>query len=493
MSKGKYKLHPAAVIINFVKALKDLMIPIIILVVANGFNFNFDVRDKEFIGDLIPILFVFAFVLISFVNGLIKWWTFTYWFEDRELRVEYGLFVKKKRYIPFDRIQSLNYKEGIFHRIFGLVQVMVETAGSKNGKPEAELTAITKPAAQQIEEEMKRAKQQDGSTTGEMESEVVVISPPAKLIHKMSTKDLLLLATTSNGIGVVLAGIIAVVSQFADLIPFEEIYDEMAHLVKFGVLFIALIVIMSLIIAWLISVAMTFLSYYDFTVTEEEERLVITRGLLEKKRITIPLNRVQAVKIVENPFRQILGLATVVVESAGGGFGNEKDKKIVLFPLISKKDALKPLSELFPTFDFSYTMQIHSPEKARPFFYRLNIFWTIPIMAIVSYLFYPYGLLVLLGFIPVALIGIWQHQTAGFTIEGQQLTIVSRSISRVTFFAQKHRIQVVQQSQSCFQKRKQLASARIVVMSSGMQGAAAKAYHMEEHHIDNIMKWYERS
>ena len=40
-----------------------------------------------------------------------------YWFEDSELRVEYGLFVKKKRYIPFDRIQSLNYKEGIFHQI----------------------------------------------------------------------------------------------------------------------------------------------------------------------------------------------------------------------------------------------------------------------------------------------------------------------------------------------------------------------------------------
>ena len=114
-------------------------------------------------------------------------------------------------------------------------------------------------------------------------------------------------------------------------------------------------------------------------------------------------------------------------------------------------------------------------------------------MALVSYLFYPYGLLVLLGFIPVGIIGIWQHQTAGFTIVGQQLTIVSRGISRVTFFAQKHRIQVVQQSQSYFQKRKQLASARIVVMSSGMQGAVAKAYHMEEQHIDDVMQWYERT
>ena len=64
----------------------------------------------------------------------------------------------------------------------------------------------------------------------------------------------------------------------------------------------------------------SFLNYYDFTVTEKNNRLIITRGLLEKKRVTIPLHRVQAVKIVENPFRQMLGLATVVVESAGGSF-----------------------------------------------------------------------------------------------------------------------------------------------------------------------------
>ena len=40
-------------------------------------------------------------------------------------------YLLKKRYIPFERIQSLNYNEGVFHRIFGLVKVQVETAGSK--------------------------------------------------------------------------------------------------------------------------------------------------------------------------------------------------------------------------------------------------------------------------------------------------------------------------------------------------------------------------
>ena len=85
------------------------------------------------------------------VSGIIKWKRFRYWFEEEELRIEYGLFVKKKRYIPFERIQSLNYTEGIFHRPFGLVKVKVETAGGGATKEaDAELTAITKEAAEQI-------------------------------------------------------------------------------------------------------------------------------------------------------------------------------------------------------------------------------------------------------------------------------------------------------------------------------------------------------
>lgn len=487
MSNKKYKLHPATTIINFIKAFKDLLVPIVILLVANGFKINIDIHDENFIGQLITIILLFLFVIYSLINGILKWWTFTYWFEDSELRVEYGLFIKKKRYIPFDRIQSLNYKEGILHRLFGLVQVMVETAGSKNGKPEAELTAVTKQAADQIEREMRKAKQV--TTTLEEVEEIVVA--PVKVVHKMTTGELLLLATTSSGIGVVIAGMLAVVSQFADLIPFDLIYEEVSYLIKYSFLIISLLVVVALFLSWIFSVCMTFLSYYDFTVTEENERLIITRGLLEKKRITIPLNRIQAVKIVENPFRQLLGLATVVVESAGGGFGGEAEKKIVLFPLISKKAALQPLRELFTQFDFTFIPEVQSPKRARPFFYRLDLFWLIPVIVALCYFFFPYGFLSLLFIIPILLLGVWQHKTAGFKITEQQLMIISRNISRVTFFAEKNRIQVVQSNQSYFQKRKNIVTARIVVMS-GMNGASAKARHMEQQHIEEILHWYER-
>ncbi|MER2127583.1 PH domain-containing protein [Solibacillus sp.] len=490
MSNEKFKLHPIAAIIHVVKALKDLLIPIVIILVANGGNINLDYRSEDFFGEMVPLLFLVVILLWTIFSGLIKWWTFVYWFEESELRVEYGLFVKKKRYIPFDRIQNLNYKEGIFHRIFKLVEVQVETAGSKNGKPEAELTAVTRVAADEVEQRMKRAKQKQ-QPIEESEQQSIEETPPSTFIHKMKVPELLLLATTSSGIGVVLAGVFAVVSQFAEFIPFDSIYDELAFLMKYSFVVVAILIALGLLLTWVISVGLTFLNYYNFTVSKEQERLIITRGLIEKKRVTIPLNRVQAIKIVENPFQQLLGLASVAVESAGGGFSGEADKKIILFPLIAKKEALAPLSALFPDYDFTLMPQVVPPKKAQPFFYRIDFVWLVPLIGLVSYFFYPYGLLSLLLVVPILLLGKWQFKTTGYTLFDHQIMIQSRMISRVTFFAMKKRIQVTQGRQTYFQKRREIGTAKIIVMS-GMTGASASVRHVEQQEVERILGWYEQ-
>lgn len=168
------------------------------------------------------------------------------------------------------------------------------------------------------------------------------------MIYHMSIRDLLVLATTSGGIGVVLSGLAAVASQFSDIIPYEAVFHELTDFVKIGAFLVALTVMFILIVAWVVSVIITLINYYDYTVRIEEEKLIITKGLLEKKRITLPLNRIQAIRIVENPLRQLTGFATVIVESAGGNGESGNDKKIALFPLIKKQDCMQTLEATLP-------------------------------------------------------------------------------------------------------------------------------------------------
>lgn len=489
MSKEIYRLHPVSAIITSVKALKSMILPMVIIIITNGFNFSFNIRSDHFFETILLFGVWGGIAVLALIGGVIKWRTFVYWFEDGELRVRYGLFVKKKRYIPFERIQSLNYNEGIFHRLFGLVKVQVETAGSKNGKPEVELTAIRKVAADTIELEMQRAKVQEVNLHDLENIMTSAEEMKAPIIYHMSVRDLLVLATTSGGIGVVLSGLVAILSQFSDIIPYETLFHELENFVKIGVFLVALTVMFVLMVAWLMSVVITLVNYYEYTVRIEEEKLIITKGLLEKKRITLPLNRIQGIRIVENPLRQLTGFATVVVESAGGNGESGKDKKIALFPLIKKKDCIQSLAGIFPEMNWEPTL-IRSPKRARPFFYRIDFVWLVPVIGACSYFFYPYGLLSLLLVPLLILLGIWQHKTAGYMLDNKQLIMQYRIFSRITFFMEKKRIQSLQSSQTYFQKRKNVMSVKATVMS-GVTGTAGNVSSIEQLDVDKIFAWYE--
>ncbi len=490
MSKEINRLHPISAVITSVKALKSMILPIVIIIVSNGFNFSLNFRSDHFFDTILLFGVWGVAALLALIGGIIKWRTFVYWFEDGELRVTYGLFVKKKRYIPFERIQSLNYNEGIFHRLFGLVKVQVETAGSKGGKPEVELTAIRKAAADVIELEMRRAKNETVLQRDDQEQvQIMEEARSTPTIYHMSMRDLLVLATTSGGIGVVLSGLAAVASQFSDIIPYETVFHELADFVKVGAFLIALTVMLVLIVAWVVSVVITLINYYDYTVRIEDNKLIITKGLLEKKRITLPLNRIQAIRIVENPLRQLTGFATVVVESAGGNGEDGNDKKITLFPLIKKHDCLQTLDQLFPDMDWNPTF-IRSPKNARPFFYRIDFIWLVPVIGACSYFFYPYGLLSLLLIPLTILLGIWQHKTAGFQINGKQLAMQYRVFSRITLIMEKKRIQSIESTQSFFQKRKNVMSIKATVMS-GATGTKGSVSSLEQQDAEKILTWYE--
>ncbi|WP_084243393.1 PH domain-containing protein [Planomicrobium okeanokoites] len=495
MSDTRYKLHPVSAFINFMKSLKELIIPFIVIFGVNIFRDGgmSAMFSQGWIG-LLPLLIGLVVVLFSLIIGIIKWKRFVYWFEDGELRIEYGLFVKKKRYIPFERIQSLNYTEGIFHRPFNLVKVRVETAGSgKIGEAEAELTAINREDADRIEKEMEHAKHRGVPTMGPHEAveesveEIGEAKKEVKTLYRMSMKELLILATTSGGIGVVISAVAVFLSQFSDLIPYETIYEEVMLFLRFGYLIAALAVFAGLLVAWIISVILTVLANYQFTIQVDDDHIYITRGLLEKKKISVPFKRIQGIKVSRNPLRELFGYAVVTVESAGGSMGG-KDEKIRLFPLVKQAHMLPILAELFPDMQFQPELT-KAPKRSVHFYYRLDFLWLLPVIGLMSYFFFPYGLLSLLIVPPVIAIGVWQHRTTGYALTGRQLTMEFRGFSKHTFYVWKKRVQAVNVLQTYFQRKKDLASIQATI-KSGMLGYSARINYMEKDDATRILDWY---
>ncbi|WP_456272673.1 PH domain-containing protein [Bacillus sp. AK031] len=481
MMSEKKRLHPISAVANFLKQLKELILPIIFLFFLN--------RGEEATGFFkwLPFLITGAMLIFLLVSGIIKWLRFSYWIEDGELRIEYGLFVKKKRYIPFERIQSLNLTEGILQRPFGLVKVKIETAGSSDkSQAEAELTAISKMEAENLQNIINEAKSFKKNQA--VQDDRPAIKDTETVIFKMGFKDLLLMASTSGGAGVVISGVLIFLSQFDEIIPYEKVFNEVEEFVRSGLLLVVVVVAVGLFMAWVASIIGTLLVYADFTVRKQGDDLVITRGLLEKKQMTVPLNRIQGIRIVENILRQPFGYAAVQIESAGGSVLDKESSTIKLLPMVKKKKIASILQDTLPEYTFSEGFNLVPKRSLRRYLFRESFLVTLAAAGL-SIAFWPLGLWSLLLYVPFWLWGYSKFRSAGWSIHDSQLGLRYRSFQKHTLFMKKYRIQSLETEQNFFQSKRNLGNLKAIV-KSGEAGAAGKIKDLDEQSVRHIYKWY---
>lgn len=480
MSERK-RLHPISAVANCLKQIKEMILPFILLFVAGR------------TGDGQPYWwFIVAAAAIFFplVIGILSWFRFTYRIEEGELRIESGIFVKKKRYIPFERIQSLDFSEGILQRLFGLVKVKVETAGSGSlAEAEAVLTAITKEEAKVIQDTLSLIK--SGQTTvGIDEEEETIPVKKQENLYRITPSQLVLLATTSGGVGVILSAIVAFIFQFDELIPYKKVYSEFQHFIANGIVFVSLIALLVFFIAWILAFINTLLKFADFTVQKTESDLIISRGLLEKRQITIPINRIQGVRISENLIRQPLGLATVYVESAGGSLDKESQSTIMVLPIVKKREISQLLHAILHDYDLNPKI-IPVPKRAwRRYMFRGLFFPLLIILAAVIFL-RPWGYL---SFLLIPLAAFWSHlkyRDAGWCVEGLQLTLRYRGIIRNTVMLKKNKIQALSIERNYFQTKRGLATVEATIIS-GIGGSGGTVNDVEAKDGRKIYQWYSR-
>ncbi|MCA1183142.1 PH domain-containing protein [Bacillus licheniformis] len=479
------RMHPAAVILNFIKGLvetvKNFIIPFGVVIFLN------QSQTVKMIAIAAAVLFFIALV----VTSIIKWSKFTYRIEEDELRIEEGLINKKKRYIPIERIQTINTSAGLIQQMFKLVKLQVETA-SGGTEAEVSLVAITQAEAERIQQalfERKKAAEDTGTDVPVPLEETAEEAEEAEepvMMYKMTGQELLTAASTSSGIGVIISGVFAFFTQVDDFFDLDWLYDRFAFLNSAGAAVIALAAFVALFIAWLLSIVGMLLKYANFTVVRKEKEIVISRGLIEKQQITIPLQRIQAIKIKESLIRQPFGLAAVTIVSAGGNV-LEEDKSAILFPIISKKIINQRLGEFIP--DYAPEDDLNRLPKRALRRYILRASW--PVLAVVplSILFPPWGYLsaVLIPFYWI--IGYFSYRDAGWKISGSKIIMSSRFIGRTTAVIQRRRMQVFEVSRSYFQRKKQLVSIHTSTKSSVLMEKFSVA-DVEEKDSDDIIAWY---
>ena len=467
------RLHPISVLTSFLKQLKEMLLPIIVVTIFGGGG-----ADRGIFSFSIPIVFF----TLTLVFGVVNWLRFTYRIEENELRIESGVFVRKKRYIPFERIQSLDQTEGLLHRAFGLVKLKVETAGGSTSKEaEAELGAITREEANQIQMVLSDSK----NAYKETEEEII---PEQFLIYKITFKDLVVLAITSGGTGVILSAIFAVLLQLDEIIPYKMLYHQFEDLIANGIISVITLVMIGLLIVWIMAFIGTLFKYGNFTVIKTKDDLIITRGLIEKRQITVPLNRIQAIRITQNLVKEPFGYASVFVESAGGSSVKGEQAKVILLPVVKRREIPKIFGEWLPSYHFNSRIN-PIPKRALSRYIWKGWLYSLPVMIIPGLFFKPWGWLTLLLVLPVTFIQYLNYRAAGWGIDDHQLTLQYRNLTKNTVYMNKGKIQSINLNKSYFQRNKQLSTIHALI-KSGHGESGGRVVDLELDDATQIYQWF---
>ncbi|WP_394742695.1 PH domain-containing protein [Natronococcus roseus] len=308
----------------------------------------------------LPVVTALGF-LFGAAYGIVYYYRFEYGITPDTFDVASGVVARRSREIPYRRIQNVDVRQGVLQRVLGLAVVTVETAGG--GNSEAALQLVSKSEADRLQHQIRRrtagvdADDHDRSASEASEDSRPVgdepldeqpprvdgaaDAPPApetrprreptepsrKRLFALGSRELLLYSLTTlrpaalAAVGFLFFFATDTILDFLVTLsqPFGGPQDlQTGDTQSYGVL-TAVSMVNGIVITYLVSVAYTFATYYDFRLGRVDEDFVYERGLLQRYSGSIPAEKVQSVTITDNPLQRLIDYAGLWVETAGYG------------------------------------------------------------------------------------------------------------------------------------------------------------------------------
>ena len=324
------RLHPAAIGVLALAALRDAALPIVILLFAAVAGSGLDTQALAR-GAIYLVLGVAA----ASVLGVVRWRSTSYAVDERGIHWQTGLLRKKSTTVPLSRIQGLDTVAGPVQRLFGVVAVNVQSAGG-GAKGEIVLEALGPEAVERLREAV-RARRPEAAE-----------APPEGSLpeRRLSRREGLVAALTAGQLGVILPVLAGASQLLTQAVGDPSDVEEATRLVPDSAFGWELAAVGLLLLAWALSVLGSLVAFAGFTVTRDGERLRIRRGLLQRSEAAVPVRRVHGVRVVEGLLRRPFGLCALRIEVAG--YAAEASAARTLFPLLRRAEVQPFLAALLP-------------------------------------------------------------------------------------------------------------------------------------------------
>jgi len=504
------RTHPATVAVHTLQMLWKMGFWLVGMVLFGTFG-----------GDgAIPVLILAGIIGLTVVIIVcvtwIAWWRFGYGIVGADLLIVEGLFVRKRRTIPIARVHGVNVKADLFMRALGLVEVVVQTAGGGANEPEAKIGAIPLARAEELRHALLF------EAPGEAAAEVPVELDPVGRLgdfrgafggtevrgqdeqfeHKVPFGRLVLGEATSKRIPLIIAVIVSVGGQSLDVLD-ERIVDQTfsrAAQLAFPALVLFVVVLGVLLVAAVAAIGVA--RNFGFTTRRGETRIEIEAGLFERRQVSVPVGRIQAVRIEASWLRHLLGLVAIEVDTAGIEPGGKQSGQMAtskaMVPVARAADVAGLMHGLLPEAEVFPETQGMAKRALRFYILVPTVLMTMLAFAAAwpaSWFLYrpalPWatGVVVLVALITMG-VRTLQWRAAGIGTDDVAVAIRSGVLGVKRVRLTRSRIQSLDIQQNPFQRRAKLATLRTISVS-GSSSASYGVSHLDEAEALRIMRWYE--
>jgi putative membrane protein len=207
----------------------------------------------------------------------------------------------------------------------------------------------------------------------------------------------------------------------------------------------------------------TLVSAWGFELSASGDDLHVAQGLFDRRQHTMPRNRLQHARVVDNPLRRALGTVSVQLHSgATPGHGDEQQGFIDI-PVVRRAQLADLLAAAMGSDDFRPPPLEPRPPAARRRAIVRRTALTAAVAAAIAVAWWPAGA----ASLPLALLGVpWgraAHRRAGSALSGRVLAVASGVVVHHLELVPAGRVQSARTSESPLQRRVGLATLHLDV------------------------------
>lgn len=307
----------------FLKKLLTILWPLLVVYLLKGDTSKLFASVWFYIG-------ILGILLIATFHGIFSWRKFFFYIKEGEFVVEKGYLKKSVTSLPLEKIISVNTNQKLLHQLLGVVELIVDSAGSK--EQEVKISAVSKSYANMLKSTLIRA--------SEYQHKEVVSQPnptkESKPLIALSILDLLKIGIARNHlqtIALIFAFYFQIQNQVQDFFKDEveaAVGTTVSYLEHSDIFIWSILIILVLFTGIIISILRTFLFNFDLKLLKTHNSFVLKWGLWKRKTITMPFSRIQAVLEFSNPLERLFRMSTVqLIQASGREIVKDSEKVLV--------------------------------------------------------------------------------------------------------------------------------------------------------------------